>query len=314
MRAAVIDRYGAADAIEVRDMLIPELGPGQLRVRVHASSLNPLDYKLRSGAYRTVLPLAFPAILGFDLAGVVDAIGPQVTGWTAGERVYGRLDRSSGGAHAQYVVASPEVLDRIPEKLSFEEAAGIPLAGMTALQALREEAGLRSGQRLFVVGATGGVGVFAVQVGRAMGASVTAMVSTHGLALARQLGALGFVDYSRGELETHGERHDVVFETTGRRSFGELSRLLAPKGAFVTTGFSPELIFRSALSKLGLGPRVSSVRSRPDGPMLRTLSGWVAEGKLRPVIDSTFPLERIRQAYAKLEGGRPLGKVIVTIP
>lgn len=314
MRAAVLDRYGPPDVVELRDVPVPEPGPGQVRVRVHASSLNPLDTKLRAGTYRAMLPLKFPAILGFDLAGVIDAVGPQAAGWSPGDRVYGRLDRTLGGAHAAYVVTAAAVLDRIPEKLSFEEAAGIPLAGMTALQALREEAGLKAGQRLFVVGATGGVGVYAVQVGRAIGASVTAMVSTHGLTLARQLGALGFVDHSRGELETHGERHDVVFEASGRRSFGELARLLAPNAAFVTVEFTPGIAFRSALAKLGLGPRVRMVMSRPDGALLRTLSAWVAEGKLRPVVDSAFPLDRIHEAYAKLESGRPLGKVIVTIP
>ena len=313
MKAAVADRYGAAGVIEIRDVPVPEPGPGQVRVRIHASSLNPIDHKLREGSLKVFLPLRFPAILGLDLAGVVDAAGPDVTEWKAGDRVYGRLDRPTGGAHAQFAVVSSAVLDRIPEKLDFEEAAGIPLAGMSALQALREAAGLKAGQRLFVVGATGGVGVFAVQIGRAMGASVTAMVSTHGLDLARRLGALGFVDYSRGEFERHGELHDVVFETSGRRSFGELARLLAPKGAFVTTGFSPEIALRILLSKVEVGPRVHAVMSRPDGALLRTLSAWVSEGKLRPVIDSTFPLECIREAYAKLETGHPLGKVIVTI-
>jgi alcohol dehydrogenase len=281
---------------------------------VRASSLNPIDFKLRSGVGRPILTLRFPAVLGFDLAGEVDAVGPGVTSPRVGERVYGRIDRLTGGAHAQFATVAARVLDRIPDRLSDVQAAALPLAGMSALQALQDLARLGRGQRLLVIGGAGGVGGFAVQIGRGLGATVTAVVSESGIPIARRLGASEIVDYTMGELERHDQRYDVVFDTVFKRPYSSCARFIERGGAYVTTGFSPGLAVRSLVSRLGIGPRVHWLVSRADGDLMRGLSALVAAGQVEPVIDSIYPLVRIQEAYARLEEGHVHGKIVLTIP
>lgn len=314
MLAAVATRCGPPEVIEVRELPVPEPGREQVRVRVRASSLNPIDYKLRRGVGRPFLQLRFPAVLGFDLAGEVDALGPGVAGFATGERVYGRIDRLTGGAHAQFAIVGAKVLDRIPEQLSYEQAAALPLAGMSALQALREIAKLKPRQKLLVVGGGGGVGAFAVQIGRALGATVAAVVSTEAAPLARRLGAGEIVDYTKGELERHQAKYDVVFDTVDKQPYRELARFLERRGVYVTTGMSPGLAIRSALSRLVPGPRAEWLLSRADGGLMRGLSALVRDGRLEAVIDSVYPLERIREAYEKLEAGHAHGKIVLIMP
>jgi NADPH:quinone reductase-like Zn-dependent oxidoreductase len=308
MIAAVAERYGSADVIAIRDIPDPAPRPHQVRVRVRASSLNPIDAKLRSGSLRPFLQLRFPAVLGYDVAGEVEAVGTKTEGFKLGERVYGRVDRTTGGAHAQRAVVSARVLDRIPDRLDFVQAAALPLTAMTALQALRDIAHLREGQSLLVVGGVGGVGSHALQIGRAMGAEVVAVVSSSGASLARSLGAAETVDYTQGELERHRRRYDVIFDTVFQRSYRNYERLLEKRGRYVTTGLSPGLVLRSILTR-----RYGMVISQASGERMRSISALVHEGRLEPVIDSTFPLEQIRDAYHRLEQGHLRGKVVLTI-
>jgi NADPH:quinone reductase-like Zn-dependent oxidoreductase len=311
MLAAVVDRYGPPDVIEVRDVPPPAAARGRVRVRVRAASLNPLDVKLRAGALRPFMRLRFPAILGFDLAGEIESIGPGVNRFAVGDRVYGRIDARTGGTHAELVLVRPDVLDQIPRRLSFEQAAALPLAGMTAVQALREQARLRAGQSLLVIGGAGGVGSLAIQVGRAFGASVDAVVSAGGADLARGLGATRVFDPAAGE--PRQGRYDAVFDTVSSH-LEDHERLLADAGVYVTTGFSPGLAVRRLFGRLRSRRRIAWVISRPDGNLMRRLSALVNDGTLDPVIDSTWPLARIGDAYRKLEEGHARGKLVITIP
>jgi NADPH:quinone reductase-like Zn-dependent oxidoreductase len=313
MLAAVAERYGSPEVVAVREMPEPAAGEGEVRVRVRASSLNPLDAKLRSGALRPFLRLRFPAILGFDLAGDVDAVGPAAPGFSVGDRVYGRIDAMTGGTHAELAVVAVRVLDRIPEGLSYEQAAALPLAGMTALQALQDIARIRPGHRLLINGGAGGVGAHAIQVGRAFGASVTAVVSTAAVPLALRLGA-ATVDYQRGEIERLERGFDVVFDTVFSRPFRDFVRLLDRGGVFVTTGFSPGLVAVSVLEGVRSGRRLAWVVSRADGRLMRELSALVSARKVQAVIDSTWPLDQIQEAYRRLEAGHAHGKIVITIP
>ncbi|HEX7121832.1 MAG TPA: NAD(P)-dependent alcohol dehydrogenase [Gemmatimonadaceae bacterium] len=313
MRAATIDRYGPAEVVSIATLPAPPPGEGQVLVRVRAASLNPLDSALRSGALRRVMPLRFPAVLGFDLAGEVEATGPGVTSFRVGERVYGRIDARTGGTHAELAVVAANVLDRIPDRLTFEQAAALPLTAMTAVQAFGL-IGLDAGDRLLVNGAAGGVGVYAVQIGRAMGASVTGVCSGASASLVQRLGAVRVIDYTRGELATERQQFDVVFDVVAKLSTRDARRLLAKRGRYVTTGISPAVAVRSILGRFLPGRRWTFVMSRADGELMRQVSRLVSDGALDPVIDSTFPLERIQDAYARLETGHAHGKVVVQVP
>jgi NADPH:quinone reductase-like Zn-dependent oxidoreductase len=312
MKAAIVRRTGPPSAIEIGELPDPSPGRGQLLVRVRASSLNPRDAKLRAGALRWAIPIRLPAVLGFDLAGVIEGLGPGVAGWSAGERVCGRTDGRAGGTHAELAVVGAGVVDRLPEWLSFEDPASLPLVAMTALQALRLVR-LERGERLLVHGAAGGVGSAAVQIGRAIRATVTGVTSTAGAPIIRSLG-VPVLDYAAGELARTTERFDVALDTVFRGPTADLRRILDRRGRYVTTGFSAGLVVRGTLGRLWSRRRFGFVVSRADGELMRRVSEMVVAGRLVAVVDSRFPLARIAEAHERLERGHVHGKIVITIP
>lgn len=312
MIAAVAQRYGPAGVISVVELPDPEPRPGQVVVAVKAASLNPLDFKLRNGDLRLFLRLRFPAVLGFDLAGEVVRLGDGVTQWEVGDRVYGRIESRTGGTHAELATIDADVIDWIPERLSFEEAAALPLTGMTVLQGL-ENADLKPGQKLLINGAAGGVGSLAVQIAAAEGASVVGICRAEDDELVRNLGAVRTLDYTNNEFDKSEERFDVVFDTVYKRPIGDFTRRLTPGGTYTTTGFSPMLILRSGLGRISIRPRIQFISSRADGALMRRLSTLVASRDVNPVIDSTWPLDDIRKAYERLEREHTQGKVVITL-
>ena len=312
MKAAIVRRYGPPSNVRIEDVSEPAVKPDQVLVRVRAASINPLDAKLRAGSLRWVMPLAFPAVLGFDFAGEIERLGAAVVGWSTRERVYGRTDARTGGTHAERAAVGSDVIDRMPSGLSFDQAASLPLAAMTAVQALRHVK-LVPGDRLLVNGAAGGVGSAAVQVGRAMGATVTGVCSSHGVPLVERLGAR-VLDYTKGELARTTERFDVALDTVFGAPPPDLMRVLAVRGRYVTTGFSAGLLLRSAVARLWSRRRFAFVISRAEGALMRRVSEMVIAGELIPVIDSTLPLARIGEAHERIEQGHTHGKIVVTIP
>src|SRR5512146_2842201 len=236
LKAIVYERYGP-DAVELRDVPQPEVGDDQVLVRVRASSVNPVEWY---GVYAPPFVRVFSRqlrrpkdpSLGFDVAGTIEAVGRDVTAFGPGDDVFG----SANAAWAEHAAASATRLARKPAAVSFEEAAGVPIAGLTALQAVREHGGVRPGQRVLVNGASGGVGTFAVQIAKALGAGVTAVCSTRNVELARSLGADRVVDYTREDFTRLGERHDVMIDIAGSRSFVKLRRALKPQATVVVVG------------------------------------------------------------------------------
>lgn len=312
MKAAMVHQYGPPGELQIADVPVPAIGRDDVLVRVRAASVNPLDTKLRSGVLRPFVRLRFPAVLGFDFAGEVEAVGPGVTEWTVGDCVYGRTNAKTGGTHAELAAVAAQVIDRIPTSLSFGQAASLPLVAMTAIQGL-DKAGLRAGQRLLVNGAAGGVGSTALQVGHALGAAVTGICSREGASIVTRFGARA-LDYSTGEVARVGERFDVILDTVFNRPPKDLTRLLDNEGVYVTTGFSPRLALRATIARLWSRQRFAFIVSSADGTLMRRLSDFVVAGDLMPVIDSTFPLDRIADAHRRVESGHSHGKVVVTIP
>jgi NADPH:quinone reductase-like Zn-dependent oxidoreductase len=315
MRAAVMTRYGGSEALEVREMPRPEPGAGEVLVRQVASSMNPLDWKLRRGKLRFLLPLKLPAILGFDVSGSVEAVGKGASRFAPGEAVFGSLARP--GAHAEFVAIPESGLARKPASLSFEEAAAVPGAALTALMALRDVAELKPGQSLLVNGGTGGVGSFAIQIGKAFGARVTATGGPGSITFLLDLGSERALDYARENFVKGTDRWDVIFDVANATSFFECAPALTPRGVWVTTMPGPGPFFARGLSLVGglfgYGKRCRWVIVRPDGERLEALAKLADEGKLRPALDSVFPLAEIRKAHERLESGHPRGKIVVRI-
>lgn len=317
MKAAVIGGYGGADLFEVHEVEKPVPGPGQLLVRVRAASVNPVDWKLRKGQLRLVRPARFPLILGYDVAGEVEAIGAEVSQFEPGDPVYAFTDNPHGGGYAEYVLVGEAATAHKPASLSFEEAAAVPLAALTALQALRDKGELEEEERLLVNGGSGGVGHFAIQIGKALGAGVVGVASGRNQEFLRDLGVDRGIDYEEEDFATDEESFHVVFDTIGSSSYRECELILEDGGVFVTTSFQPSIVVQGLVSLVGklFGPvrRARSVIVKPSGQDLAFLSRLIEAGKIRPHVEEVFRLERISDAHVFSESGRVRGKLVIGI-
>lgn len=313
MRAMQYLAYGGPERLALRTPDTPRPSPTQLLVRVHASSVNPLDWKLHNGTYRWVVPVHFPSIPGFDVAGEVVEVGIEVTRFKPGDRVFAMLDSRTGGACAEYAVIGESAAARMPDSLDVHEAAAVPLAGLTALQALRDLGRVAAGQHVLVVGGSGGVGHFAVQIARAFDARVTAVCSTPHVEMVRGLGADRVIDYRMQRDFGAAEIYDLIFDTVGSAPVRAFLPFLTKRGVVVSTLPSVGRIAAAVLMPLYSRRRVRIVAVEPRGKDLEKLSILCAEGKLRPVIDRVVPLEDLAAAHQYSQAGRTSGKVVITV-
>lgn len=317
MKAAVIDGHGGSDRFGIREVERPSPGSGQILVRVRAASVNPIDWKTRRGGLFYGKGARFPLILGYDVAGEVEEIGPEVDRFQPGDPVYACLDSRLGGAYAEYAVAGQGAAARKPERLSFEEAAAVPLAGLTALQALRDRGELAEGERVLVNGAAGGVGHFAVQIARALGARAVGVASGRNGDFIRELGAERAIDYEREDFTQDEETFDVVLDAVGNTSLRDCDLILGEGGVFVTTIPGPLVLIQGAAAYLSslFGParRARLVVVKPNGNDLALLARWIDQGRIRPSIQDVYPLEEIRQAHDASESGHARGKIVVRV-
>ena len=312
MRAVVITGYGGLERLELRDVETPTPQKSEVLIRVKATSVNPLDWKLRSGMMRFVWPLKFPFVPGFDVAGVVESVGSNVTRFRVGESVFAGL--SNGGGYAEYASVDESLCCSIPEELSFEEAASYPVAASSALQALRKVAKVSVGDHVLINGAAGGVGSFAVQIATALDCKVTAVTSTRNLEFVQSLGADQVIDYTKDDLFQY-QPYDVFFDIVPNQSFLKSCNSLTPTGVYVTTlpGLGPFLwnIIANTGRLLGNRKLCKWLMLKPNGHDLEYISQMAAEGKLRATRDNTFSLEDIRDAQKQSEGGHTRGKIVI---
>ncbi|MEU1388451.1 MULTISPECIES: NAD(P)-dependent alcohol dehydrogenase [unclassified Nonomuraea] len=316
MRAALFDRYGPPEVLYVGTAPKPAPAPGQVLVRVHAVSVNGGELHGRAGRLRPVTGLVqrgFPKRVGLDLTGEIVALGAGVTGPRVGDRVWGTLGRAFGSA-AEYVAVHPRRLSPAPASVDLVAAAALP-AGTTAITALRDQAGLRPGDRLLVRGGSGGVGAVAVQLGRVLGAHVTALAGARNLDLVRDLGAHEAYDYATVAPADLG-RFDVILDTAGTEH-AAFRRLLTPSGRMVAIAFDPRRMAASlayiAASAVHGRRRVRFFSGNPTTRLLTDLTRYVDSSAIRPVVDTVFPLDDIAAAHRTLEAGGVRGKVVVRI-
>lgn len=310
MQAIFHTSFGDASQLQSGDLPTPIPKKGEVRIQVAAAALNPLDVEIREGKLSLLYGKSFPMIPGHDFAGTIVEVGPSVSAYKPGNQVYGMRPTGKGGAMADYLVVRASQIGIIPEGLGPLAAAALPLAAQTALQGLRDEGRLQPGQHVLINGASGGVGVFAVQIANILGAHVTAVCSHRNLDLVRSLGADTLIDYTQTRPESLDTTFDLVFDVYGNKWFSKIRHLLTPKGRHVSTiPALPNLIaqYRSLLGRKRT--RVVIVRSHTAD--LNQLSTWIQTGQLKPIIDRTYESGQIQEAYRYLETRRAQGKVVI---
>jgi NADPH:quinone reductase-like Zn-dependent oxidoreductase len=326
MKAVVTQRYGPPDEVlRIEDVDMPTPGDDDVLVRTHATSANPADWHLIRGVpqiARLQIGLRRPkhSVMGCDVAGRVEAVGANVTGFHQGDEVFGEAFPECG-AFAEYVRLPAAHVVPKPASLSFEQAAAIPLAATTALQGLRDRGHISQGQHVLIVGASGGVGHFAVQIAKALGAEVTAVCRTRNLDLVRELGADHAIDHTAEDFTAGEVRYDVILQVAGTTPPSACRRVLTPQGTLVLiSGDSPGRlvgpvgrIVKALVMDPFVGQKLKALNAKPNQPDLQALVRLVEEGRLAPVIDRTYPLDEVPEALRYLEQGHARGKVAITV-
>ncbi len=322
MKAVVYARYGGPDVLELREIEPPTPGDDDVLIRVSASSVNPYDWHFMRGEpylLRLMAGVSRPKIpgLGADVAGTVDAIGQKVKEFSPGDRVFG----TAKGAFAEYACAKVSSVARVPENVSFEQAASVPIAGLTALQALRDKGHIRAGQSVLINGAAGGVGTFAVQIAKSFSAEVTGVCSTRNLEMLRSVGADLVIDYTRVDFTKSEQRYDIFLDLIGNHSLLACRRVLREKAIYVSAGGTTDrwmigpLMGMVALPVLSLfgSRKLTGLFARMNSQDLKIIADLMAEGKVRPVIDRHYPLGEVAEAIQYIEEGHARGKVVIRV-
>jgi NADPH:quinone reductase-like Zn-dependent oxidoreductase len=324
MRAIVQDTYGSAEVLELDEVSRPQVGDDDVLIRVQAAGVHIGDWHLMTGQPYLMRIVGFglrapkARIPGMDLAGTVDAVGKNVTKFALGDQVFG----TGNGAFAEFATARATTLAHKPANLTFEQAAAVPTSACTALQALRDVGGVQSGQQVLIIGASGGVGLYAVQLAKSLGAEVTGVCSTSKLDLVRSIGADHVIDYNQGDFTRTGQRYDLILDLGGNRSLSQLRRALSPRGSLVLVGgegggrWIGGVMGRS-LGAVVLSPflsqRLRMVLGVTRSEDLKVLSGLVESAGVTPVIDQTLPLGKVPEALRLLSEGRTRGKIVITV-
>ena len=323
MRAIVQDRYGeeAADVLRLEKIDRPEVGPGDVLVRVRAASAHIGDWHVMAGLpyLLRIIGFGFRApkvrVRGMDVAGTIEAVGLDVTQFRVGDEVFG----TSNGSFAEYATAAQDTLAVKPANLTFEQAAALPTSAVAALQALRDAGGVTAGQHVLLVGASGGVGLFAVQIAKAFGAEVTGVCSSAKVDLVRSAGADHVIDYTKEEFTRNQARYDLILDMGGNRSLSEVRRVLSQSGTLVSVGSEQGNRWvggRGWIQAMLLSRFVRSLRplaSEPNDADLRYLKELVEAGKVTPVIDRTYPLSQVPDAIGYLKAGHAQGKIVIAV-
>jgi len=321
MKAAVYEKYGPPEILQLREVEKPAPKENEALIKVQAASITFGDLAGVTGEpfmIRFTLGLREPKfpILGKDVAGQVEAVGVGVTEFKVGDEVFGDLSASGWGAYAEYVSAPVDALVRKPANIGFDAAAAVPESAVVALQALRDKGKIKSGEKVLVYGASGGIGTFAVQIAKSFGAEVTGVCSTRNVALVRSLGADHVIDYTQEDFVESGLKYDLILATAGYRSLFDYKRALAPEGRYVATGGEMAQVFQPMLLGpwlSGGGRKMTNLAMQPNKDDLKFIKELIETGKVRPVIDRHFPLAKLPEALRYYGQGRSRGKVVVTM-
>ncbi len=307
MHAVQIRKFGKPDVLKFEDVTLPEPKPNEIAIRVFAASVNPVDYKIRSGHYPSVKEDQLPKVLGRDVAGIVEHVGSEIGKFKAGDKVYAMLGRNRGG-YAEFVMATENEAARMPAKLDFVAAAAVPLAAITAWQGLFDQGQLRAGQRVLIHGGTGGVGHFAIQFAKAKGAWVATTVGTDDVKLARELGADQVIDYKKEKFEDRVDNIDLVYDLIAGETQKRSWAVLKDGGAMISTLQKPDEAQAKARNI-----RVAHYMAEPNAAELEEITGLIEAGKVKPFINATYALEDAARAHEHMENDHIQGKVVLEV-
>jgi len=309
MKAVVINKFGGNDIVEIQNMPRPAPGPNEVLIKVHAASINPVDWKIRNGMLKIFTGSRFPMVLGRECAGEIVETGGEVTKYKQGDRVIGVPSIKRMGAFAEYAIAQQKATFPKPKNLGFEEAASIPIAGLTALQALRNRGHIAPGRKVLINGASGGVGHFAVQIAKIFGAEVTAVCSSANAGFVKSLGADHVIDYSQEDFTGGGARYDIIFDAVAKRSFGECKRVLSSKGVYISTLPSLAVIVNQYITGFLTSKKARLINVSPDSADMEWMKTRIEAGRINIVIDKIYSFDQAKEALAYSETGKAKGKI-----
>jgi len=332
MKAFIVKSYGKKEKLHLADWVEPTVNENDVLVQIHSAGVNVLDSKIRNGEFRLILPYKTPFILGHDVAGVVTKVGSKVNKFKVGDEVYSRPADHAVGTFAEFISLNEKDVALKPKNISMEEAASIPLVGLTAWQALVEKANLKKGQKVFIQAGSGGVGAFAIQLAKHLGVTVATTTSAANVDFVKSLGADIVIDYRKDDFETLLKDYDVVLNSQDTKTLEKSMRILKPNGIVVSISGPPDTDFgkeinanwflKIVLSVLSagirkkakrLGVKFSFLLMRAQGEQLSRITKLIESGMIKPVIDKIFPFEQTNEAMSYIEAGRAKGKVVVKV-
>lgn len=308
MKAIVIEQYGGSEQLKEMNIQKPSAGKNEVIVKLHATSINPIDWKLREGYLQTMMPFEFPIILGWDASGIIEEVGENVEGFKVGDRVFARPETTNRGTYAEYTAVDSHLLAKIPDNISFEEAACVPLAGLTAWQCLFDFGEVKAGDKVLIHAGAGGVGTFAIQLAKHAGAYVAATASTHNVELLQSLGADQVIDYKKQDFETALADFDFVLDSLGGENQEKSFTVLREGGRMASIVSEPDQE-KAALRNI----KAKNIWLVPNGEQLAKMADLLAQGKLKIIIGHRFPLtaEGIKEAHALSETHHAKGKIVI---
>jgi NADPH:quinone reductase-like Zn-dependent oxidoreductase len=332
MKAFIVKRYSKEDKLQLVELPEPAVKDNEVLVQIHAASINQIDIKLKSGEFKLLLPYKFPLILGHDLAGIVTEIGSKVSRFKVGDEIFAQPAIFKIGSLAEYIAINENDVALKPKNLSMEQAASIPLVGLTAWQALIEKANLKRGQKVFIQAGSGGVGTFAIQLAKHLGATVATTTSAANIDLVKSLGADIVIDYKKDDFETILKDYDVVLNSQDTKTLEKSLRILKPNGKVISISGPPDVdfakqmgspwfvkiimkILSSGIKKKAkrLGVNYSFLFMRANGNQLTEITSLINNGVIKPVMDKVFPFKQTNDALTYVDAGRAKGKVVVKV-
>ncbi|MBK8442172.1 MAG: NADP-dependent oxidoreductase [Sphingobacteriales bacterium] len=332
MKAFAINRYNKTDKLQLVEVEMPTIKENQVLIQIYSASINQLDSKLKSGEFKMILSYKFPLILGHDVAGIVTKVGSKVTKFEVGDEVFARPRDFSIGAFAEFIAINENDLALKPKNISMEEAASIPLVGLTVWQAFVEKANLQKGQKVFIQAGSGGVGTIAIQLAKHLGATVATTTSADNFDLVKSLGADVVIDYKTQDFETLLKDYDLVLNSQDEKTLEKSLNILKPKGKVISISGPPDVVYAkevglSWLMKIAIRLLSFKIKQKAkklnidysflfmqaNGKQLSEIGTLIEAGKIRPIIDKVFPFEQTNEALTYVESGRAKGKVVIKI-